>query len=218
MEAQKQTFQVELEKVTKQLEKVKLRSTALEKEIKTSKAQKSAQKQNYVREKFGAKEVATAKMSRPEEIVEIRDSQNTKSPQVDMNTTPTQPSIGTNACIHQPIKMHNVNSNLPSQSRKCQFGVLRKSYTQVVKENPMRLSVEKLWTKVKYANKKNVAAKKGMQKQKPSRRRIFFPKKEVQPKRLKKNIILALNKALQKVGELTTVQFNRIVYSQSVEI
>lgn len=63
----------------------------------------------------------------------------------------------------------------------------------------MRLSVEKPWTKVKYANKKNIAAKKGMQKQKPSRRRIFFPKKEVQPKRLKKNIILALNKHINNL-------------------
>ena len=37
MEAQRQTFQVELEKVIEELAKVKLRSIALEKEIETSK-------------------------------------------------------------------------------------------------------------------------------------------------------------------------------------
>lgn len=163
MEAQRQTFQVELEKVTKELEKVKLRSTALEKEIETSKAQKSAQKQNYAREKLGIKEVATAKRSRPEEIVEIRDSQSTESPQVDMDTTPTPSSLGTHARIRQHIETHKVNSSPPSQPRQSQSGVSRKSYAQVVKENPTRSSVEKPWTEVKYAKKKNVAAKKGMQ-------------------------------------------------------
>lgn len=87
MEAQRQTFQVELrkvigelEKVTRELEKVRLRLTALEKEIESSRAQKLAQKQNYTQEKLRAKEVATAKRSRLEEIVEIRDSQSTRSP------------------------------------------------------------------------------------------------------------------------------------------
>ncbi len=114
MEVQRQTFQVELENVTEELEKVKLRSTALEKEVETDQSQKSAQKQNYAREKFGAKEVATAKRSRPEEIVEIRDSQSTKSSQADMDTTPTPSSLGTNARIRQSIEMHKVNSSSPS--------------------------------------------------------------------------------------------------------
>ena len=42
MEVQRRAFQVELEKVTEELEWVKLRSTALEKEIETSKAQRPA--------------------------------------------------------------------------------------------------------------------------------------------------------------------------------
>lgn len=109
-----------------------------------------------------------------------------------MNIKHTQPSIGTNACIHQPIKMHNVNSNLPSQSRKCQVGVLRKSYTQVVKENPIRLLVEKPWTKV---NKKNVAAKKGMQKQKPSRKRGFFPQKRSITKKVEEKYYVSAAKS-----------------------
>lgn len=186
MEAQRQMFQVELgkvtgelEKVTGELEKVKLRSTALEKEIESSRAQKSAQKQNYAQEKLGAKEVATAKRSRPEEIVEIRDSQSTRSPQGDMDTTPTPSSLGINARIHQSIETHKGNSSPPSQPRQSQSGGSRKSYAQVVKENPTRSSVEKPWTEVKYPNKKNGAAKKGLQKQEPGGRRILFPREKV---------------------------------------
>ena len=194
---------------------MKLRSSALEKKIETSKAQKSAQKQNYARKKLGAKEVATEKKSRQEEIVQIRDSQSTKSSQADMNTTPTPSSLGTNAGIRQPIETHKINSSPPSQPRQSQSGVSRKSYAQVVKENPTRSSVEKPWTEVKYANKKNVGAKKGMQKQEPGGRRILFPREEVQPKRSEEDIMLALNEALQKAGEPATVRFSRIGYSQS---
>lgn len=194
---------------------MKLRSTALEKEIETAKAQKSAQKQNYAREKPGAKEVTTAKRTRLEEIVEIRDSQRTKSPQADMEITLTPQSFGTNARIRQPVETHKINSSQPSQPRQSQSGVSRKSYAQVVKENPMRSSLEKPWTEVRYTNKKNVAAKKGMQKQEPGGRRILFPRKEAEPKRSEEDIMLALNEALQKAGELATARFSRIGYSQS---
>lgn len=44
MEAKRWTFQVELEKVTEELERVKLRSTTLKKRLEISKAQKSTQK------------------------------------------------------------------------------------------------------------------------------------------------------------------------------
>ena len=100
---------------------MKLRSTALEKEIETSKAQKLTQKQNYTRKKLRAKEVAKAKNSRSEEMVEIRDFQNTKSPQVDVDSTPTPSSLGIDACIRQPSKSHNVNSSPPSQPRQSQL-------------------------------------------------------------------------------------------------
>ena len=96
-----------------------------------------------------------------------------------MDTTPTPSSLGIDAHIRQLIKMHDVNSSPPSQSRQSQLGVLRKSYAQVVKENLTRSSAKKLWTEVKYTNKKNIAAKKGMQKQDPDGRRILFPRKEV---------------------------------------
>ena len=53
MEAQRRTFQVELEKITEELERVKLRSTALEKWMEISKVQKSTQKYNYAQKNQG---------------------------------------------------------------------------------------------------------------------------------------------------------------------
>lgn len=45
--------------------------------------------------------------------------------------------------------------------------------------------------------------------------RILFPRKEEHSKKLKKDIILALNKALQKVEESALIQLNRVKYLQS---
>lgn len=52
MKIQRQTFQVELEKIIEKLEEMKLKSVALKKEIEKSKIQKSAQKQNYAQKKL----------------------------------------------------------------------------------------------------------------------------------------------------------------------
>lgn len=60
-----------------------------------------------------------------------------------------------------------------------------------------------------------MTAKKGVQKQKPGKKRILFPRKEIQPKSSEENIMLALNKALQKVGKSAIIWFNRIRYLQS---
>lgn len=98
METQRQTFPFKLEKVIKELKRVK----------------KLAQKRNYAWKKPEAKELAMTKSGRLEEIVEMRDSQCTKSLQVDMDTTSTPSSFDTNARICQSIKMHKVNSSPPN--------------------------------------------------------------------------------------------------------
>ena len=184
MEAQRRTFQVELEKVTEELERVKLRSTALEKEIKTSKAQKSAQKQNYAQKNPGAKGVTTTKVGRPE-IVEIRDSQSTKSTQADMDTTPAPPNRDTNARIE------------------------RRDYTSVAASKPAKIP-EQPWTEVSYGTRKP----KGKQSsptigQEQLGRRILFPRNPGQEKS-EADLMLALNEALQQAGEATGIRFTRV--------
>lgn len=46
------------------------------------------------------------------------------------------------------------NTSPPNQPKQSQSSTLRKSYEQVVKGNPTRLSSEKPWTEVKYHNKR----------------------------------------------------------------
>lgn len=53
------------------------------------------------------------------------------------------------------------------------------------------------------------------QKQEPDKRQILFPRTEAQPKRSEEDIMLTLNKALQKVGELASIRFSGVGYSQS---
>ena len=118
MEVQRRAFQAELEKVTEELERVKLRSTALEKEIETSKVQKPGQKQIYTQQKPGAKEFFTTKSNRSEEIVGIRDSQGTKGFQADMDTTPAPPNLDTNLHTKALIERQDYTSVAASKPVK----------------------------------------------------------------------------------------------------
>ena len=92
--------------------------------------------------------------------------------------------------------METPKTGPPSQLQQNRSDVVRKSYAQVVKANPTRLSSEKPWTEVKYTNKKHRTAKKGTQNQEPGGRRILFPRDGAKPKRSEEDIMLALNEAL----------------------
>ena len=85
----------------------------------------------------------------------------------------------------------------------------------MVKGSLTRLTSEKPWTEVKYGNRKDQMAKKKPQKQEPGERRILFPREKGQEKMSEEDIMLALNEALQKAGEPTSICFSRVSYSQS---
>lgn len=57
-------------------------------------------------------------------------------------------------------------------------------------------------------------AKKKTQRQEPSRRRILFPREEVQPKKSEENIILALNETFQKARKSASICFSKVSYLQ----
>lgn len=73
MEAQRRSFQLELEKVKEELELVESRSSALKKDIESLRAQKRAQEQRPTQNSPAAKNAATTRSNEPEEIEEIRD-------------------------------------------------------------------------------------------------------------------------------------------------
>lgn len=68
---------------------------------------------------------------------------------------------------------------------------------------------------MKYTNKKQGTTQKKAQRQEPGGRRILFPRKKVQPQKSEEDIMLAVNKALEKAGEPTFVRFSRVRYSPS---
>lgn len=107
-----------------------------------------------------------------------------------------------------------VHASPPSQPKQSQSSTSRKSYAQVVKENPVRSPSGKAWTEVKHSNKKESMTRKS-QRQEPGGRRILFPREEAQPKMSEEDIMLALNEALQKAGEPISIRFSRVSYSQS---
>lgn len=115
----------------------------------------------------------------------------------------------------QPMETPKINASPLSQPQQNRSDVSRKSYAQLVKANPTRLSSEEPWTKVKYTNKKHGTTKKGAQNQEPGGKRILFPREEAKAKRSEEDIMLALNEALQKVGEPASIRVSRIGYSQS---
>ena len=74
------------------------------------------------------------------------------------------------------------------------------------------MTSEKPWTEVKYGKRKDRMAKKKPQKQESGRRRILFLREEGQEKMSEEDIMLALNEALQKAEEPTSIHFSRVSY------
>ena len=171
MEIQRRTFQVKLEKVIEELEGMKLRSTALEKEMETSRTQKPAQKQNYAQKKLGTKDVTTTKGSRSEEIVEIRDPQSIKNLQANMDTSSAPPNLDINARIE------------------------KRDYALVVASKPAKIP-EQPWTQVSYGTHKLKRKQSSPTiKQEQLGQRILFPRNPSQEKS-EADLMLALNEAL----------------------
>lgn len=193
MEAQRQSFQGELERVREKLAQVEMESRTLENKIKSleNPGQPSAQntpqaKKNPVTNKDKPKDGKEREKEQPRKQGE--------NPEV-INPTASQP-----------------NSNPPTQAKQNSSDTLRRSYAQVVKETPTRSPSEKPWTEVKHAKR---IPKLGVQKQEPGGRRLLFPREAGYPKNSEEYIMLALNEALQKVGESALIRFSRVKYSQS---
>lgn len=122
------------------------------------------------------------------------------------------PPDGEGSQEQQQIRAHTIKPSLPSQPKQTQS---QKSYAQVVKEKSPRALSKNPWTEVRYTHKKQGASQKQDHKKEPGGRRILFPRKVGQPKKLEEDIMLALNEALQKAGEPASIRFSRVGYSQS---
>ena len=186
MEAQRRCFQLELEKVKEELELVESRSSALEKEIKSLRAQKMAQEQRPTQNSPAVKSTATPRSNEPKEIEEISDSQG----QANAITTPAPP-----------------NSSVKPRVEK-------RNYASVAVSKPVQ-KPEQPWTQVSYGNRKPKGSQPiPTVKQDQLGRRILFPRDPGQEKS-EADLMLALNEALQKAGEEPCIRFSRVRYAPS---
>ncbi len=101
-----------------------------------------------------------------------------KAPTCELATPPVSSIQKGKRRGEDPLRSQEVvHASPPSQPKQSQSSTSRKSYAQVVKENPVQSPFEKVWTKVKYSNKKENMTKKS-QRQESRGRRILFPREE----------------------------------------
>lgn len=91
------------------------------------------------------------------------------------------------------------------------------SYATVAASKPVQIP-EQPWTKVSYGNQKSGTTKSSPTKKEECGRRILFPRKKESEQRSEADLMLALNKALQKAGVRSKTRFCHICYAPSGSI
>ena len=186
MEAQRQSFQRELDMVKEKLVLSEAKTDTLEKEIKLLKSQKPAQGRRSAQTTPAANTSPTTSVSEPEGE-EISQAQSHKN----MSSTPAAPS----------------SSKQPR--------IEKRNYAMVAASKPPQ-SPEQPWTQVKYGNRKQTANRtRPLLNEEQRGRRILFPRETSGQQKSEADLMLALNEALQKIGEEPHVRFCRVKYAQS---
>lgn len=194
MEAQRQSFQMELKKVREELQQVESRSMMLEDEIRSLKSQKQAPQQRPAQNTPASEKTpdATAKRqkvnnSKVVDEEEIRGSQSredTSSP---------------------PASIHPVGK--PRAEKQ--------SYASIAMSKPAQ-NPEQPWTQVNHGNQKSIGKRpRSTVESEQLGRRILFSREQANEKKSKADLMLALNEALQKVGEEAHMRFSRVRYALS---
>ena len=189
MEAQRQGFQIELERVGGKLEQLELR---LENEVKALRFPGQ-----HTSRKTPSAKAALPSSGGNQDMSDKRQTEGLKDREGSQE--------------HQQVETHVTKASTHNQPKQTHPGLSQKSYAQVAKEKPLRPSSEKPWTEVKYTNKKRETQKQAKS-QEPGGRKILFPRKEAQPKESEEDIMLALIEALQKAGEPASIRFSRVKY------
>lgn len=112
------------------------------------------------------------------------------------------------------IQSPRENATTPSKMHSTQAKAQR-SYATVAATKPAQTPSQP-WTKVNYSNRKIKAQAASPTEQ--SGRRILFPRKSGRQLKSEADLMLALNKALQKAGVERKVRFSRVRYAPSGSI
>lgn len=219
MEAQRQSFQMVLERVREKLELWESKSRLLENEIKLLKAPK----QHQVQRKPAAGNAQTVdddgQVGEPKNTQVAEQENNQRNKPVDKQTN--GPAIRRESTNEETI--------IPSQSQTCKIHTStpnaslkkhvpeKQSYASVASSKPAQVP-EHPWTEVKYKNRKPnhlQQATKLLADVENQGRRILFPRKSPSVQMSEADLMLALNEALQKAGEGSDIRFSRVKYAPS---
>ena len=92
----------------------------------------------------------------------------------------------------------------------------RKSYAQMAASSLPKIAAEKAWTEVTGSSQRRKANMPNTAKVEPDKRRIIFRREALSPQKSEVDLMLALNKSLQKAGiPPAYTRFSRVGYSQS---
>ena len=106
-------------------------------------------------------------------------------------------------------------SSIKPPKRKESTGPPRKSYTHMAVSSLPEITMEKAWIEVIRSSQRQKAITLSTPKIKPEKRRIIFSQEALPPQKSKADLMLALNKLLQKAGILAYTRFSRVRYLQS---
>ena len=188
MEAQRESFQLELERMGGKVQQ-------LESEVKALKipAQQLACKTPP------AKAVASPRSDSQEE----REREQTEQAK-DQNGSQK----------HQQTYTHTPKSNVPNQLRQS-AKPNTKSYAQIASTNAAPTTSEKAWTEVRYNNRKQKNSSLSPPKTEPEKRRVIFRRASKSPQKSEADLMLVLNETLQRLNLPAYVRFSKVGYSQS---
>lgn len=196
MDAQRQGFQIELERVGGKLEQLELRSIALENEVKALRLPG----QLATRKSPPAKAVALSSSGNED----TRDEGQTEDPRYKERTSK-----------HQQVRTQMTQASTPNQPMQTQSSTTppRKSYAQMAASGSPKVTTENVWTEVTGSSRRRKATT--PTKVEPEKRRVIFRREASSPQKSEADLMLALNEALQKAGISTYTRFSRVGYSQS---
>ena len=197
IEAQRQSFQAELERLEKTWDE---KSRLLKDEIKLLKISKQYSAPKSL-ESALEKELAQSDHSNRHRL-------NSERPGEGPDCRPNSRSLAASNA-----------STIPSSS-KVISGIKSikpapKTYAQIAASNTTQSVSEKTWTEVRHSSKKGKNNAPTPGKTEPEKRRIIFRRDVTTPQKSEADLMLVLNEALQRVNLPAYIRFSKLGYSQS---
>ena len=196
LEAQRQSFQVELERLEKTWDK---RSKLLKDEIKLLKNSKQCSALKVAESTLGKE------LDHSTHANITRQRPGSEGPGESPDCRPSSSSPAVNDAPTVPKIISGIKSAKPALI----------SYAQVAASNVTQSTSNSSWTEVTSSYRKRKGKAASPPKVEPEKRRLIFRKQANSPQKSEADLMLVLNESLQRAGVPAYVRFGRVGYSQS---